>query len=317
MLDVFLWSVIFVAALAVLIKAADYFTESAEKIGIHLGMSPFIVGVTIVAFGTSLPELVSSVISVLSGSSEIVIGNVVGSNIANVFLVLGVAAILGRKIQVAHELIQVDLPLFIGAALYLGLSIWDGVFSLGEGVLGLILLIVYIAYTVDAGKKDKEIKKEMKSEFKHKKLHMKTVGILIVSAFFIYLGGKYTVDAVINLAEIFTVGKEIIALTAVALGTSLPELVVTIKAVKMKKAEIAIGNVLGSNIFNTFAVMGIPSLIGSLVIPASVLTFSLPLMLIASFLYLFMTQDKIITRWEGWLLVIFYAFFLGKTFGIV
>jgi cation:H+ antiporter len=122
------WTAIFLISLLVLLKAAQLFTKSAEKLGLYFGIPPFIVGVTIVSIGTSLPELVSSVIAVTKDSPEIVIGNVVGSNITNVFLVLGVVAIVGKKIDITYELIHVDLPLLAGSSFLLAAMVWDGVF---------------------------------------------------------------------------------------------------------------------------------------------------------------------------------------------
>lgn len=314
-----IWIIVFVVSLFVLIKASDYFTHSAEKIGLFFGIPPFIVGATIVAVGTSLPELISSIFAVLRNSSEIVVGNVVGSNVANIFLVLGIAAIVGRRMKLTYELIHVDLPLLIGSAFLLAVTIWDGIFSFPEALLCLGGIILYSLYTINTRKKYEniEIRKGTKEEVKQGgKLDWKTLVILAVSAFFIYLGAKYTVESVIKLSEILNIGKEIIAISAVALGTSLPELTVTIAAAKKGKPEMAVGNVLGSNIFNALAVMGIPALIGTLIIPHSILTFGLPMMLIATLLYFFITHDKEITKWEGWLLVIFYVFFIGKLFSL-
>ena len=313
------WIIIFIASLLVLIKASDYFTDSAEKIGLYFGLPAFIVGVTIVAIGTSLPELVSSIFAVLKNSSEIVVGNVVGSNITNIFLILGIAAIIGKKIKVTYEIIHVDLPLLVGSAFLLAVMIWDGNFTLPEALLSIGGIILYLFYTISVEKKheDIEIEKEMKGKLKKRKLGWKALIILVVSAFFIYLGAKYTVESVIKLSEILNIGKEIIAISAVALGTSLPELMVTVSATRKGKPEMAVGNVLGSNIFNSFAVMGIPALFGTLIIPHSILTFGLPMMLIATLLYFFITQDKEITKWEGWLFIIFYVFFIGKLFNLL
>tara|TARA_Y100000310_G_scaffold70474_1_gene66145 strand:- start:6186 stop:7145 length:960 start_codon:yes stop_codon:yes gene_type:complete len=310
---------IFIVSLFVLIKSSDYFTDSAEKIGVRLGLPAFIVGVTIVAVGTSLPELISSIFAVLKNSSEIVVGNVVGSNIANIFLILGITAIIGKKIKVTYELIHVDLPILIGSAFLFAVMIWDGVFSLPEALLSIAGIVLYFSYTINTERvhKDKEIKKEMKGELKLKNHILKSWGVLIVSTVFIYIGAKYTIESVIGLSSALNIGTEIIAVTAVALGTSLPELAVSITAAKKGKPEMAVGNILGSNIFNTFAVMGIPAVIGTLIIPSSILTFGLPVMVIASLLYFFMTQDRRITRWEGYLLLMFYVFFVGKVVGLI
>ncbi len=323
MLDLLMWIGIFIVAMLVLIKASDYFTDSAEKIGLWFGMPAFIVGVTIVSIGTSLPELISSIISVLNNSSEIVIGNVLGSNITNIFLVLGIAAIVAGKLEIFYELIHVDLPMLMASAFFVGVMLWDGTFTRGEALLCIAGFILYLLYTLSTAKDDKEIKKETKKMMKKKpKIGFKTILVLIISGFFIYLGAKYTVDSVIQISEMLNIGKEIIAASAVALGTSLPELMVSVTAARKGKPEMAVGNVLGSNIFNAFAVMGIPTLFGTLIIPQNMLTFTLPLMLvsmmlISSFLYYFITLDKEITKWEGWILIIFYVFFICKLFGLV
>jgi cation:H+ antiporter len=318
MLPLGAWIVLFVASLYVLIRASDYFTDAAETIGLSSGIPDFIVGVTIVAVGTSLPEIVSSLFAVIENSSEIVVGNVIGSNIANIFLVLGIAAILSKKLKIKYELVHIDLPLLMGSSLFLAITIWDGAFTFFEALLALAGIAVYLLHAISEHKTrvDIEVKKELVDGVQKKKLGARTVITLIISAFFIYLGGRYTVEAVIGLSELLNIGKEVIAATAVALGTSLPELMVTISASRKGMPEIAIGNVLGSNIFNALAVMGIPALIRTLAVPQSIIFFGLPMMLIATLLFFFMTQDKEITLWEGWFLIIFYAFFIGKLFNL-
>ena len=307
--------VIFLLSIVVLIKASSQFTKSAEKIGIYLGIPSFIVGVTIVSIGTSLPELVSSIVSVLSGASEIVAGNVVGSNITNIFLVLGVVGVVGGKLHIEYELIHVDLPLFVGSSFLLSLMLWDRVFSPVEAVLSLMGFVLYMHYTLNVERELEHPGAEGKKQ--RKKLETMTIITLVLSAAFIYLGAKYTVESIITLSEEFNIGKEIIAASAVALGTSLPELMVSVTAAREGRPELAIGNVLGSNIFNSFVVMGVPAFFGVLVIPESIVSFALPLMFLATLLYVFITQDKQITKWEGWLLIIFYLYFIGNIIGVV
>lgn len=319
MSETLFWIVIFVVSLFVLIKASGYFTDSAEKIGLFFGLPAFIVGVTIVAIGTSLPELISSIIAVSRNSSEIVVGNVIGSNIANIFLVLGLVAIMSKKMKITYELINVDLPILIGSAFLFAIMIWDGVLSLPEAFLLIAGIVIYFFYAISSEKKHGGVyvKTEIKDELKSgKKLGAKTIIVLGVSALFIYIGARYTIESIIKLSEMLNIGKELIAVSAVALGTSLPELAVSITAVKKGKPELAVGNILGSNIFNTFVVMGVPGLFGVLIIPKSILHFSLPMMLIATVLFFLITLDKEITKWEGYLLLLFYVFFIGKLFGL-
>lgn len=319
--DLILYSAIFVISLAVLIKSSDYFTDAAEKFGLLIGLSPFIIGVTIVSIGTSLPELISSLFAVFSNSSEIVIGNVVGSNIANIFLVIGTASVISYKqsINITYNLIRVDLPLFVGSAFLLALEVWDREFSKGEAWLLLLGYLMYVFYTLN-GTEEQEVtenNEEEKAIKRNKKTVIRQLLIIIISSIFLYLGAKYTIDYLVKISEVLDIGKEIIAVTAVALGTSLPELIVTVNASLKGKAELAVGNVLGSNVFNTFVVMGVPGLIGTLTIPKTVIMGGLPTMIAGTLLLFFVAQDQQLTVWEGWLFFIFYGWFIGQTFGLL
>jgi cation:H+ antiporter len=316
-LPLILLILIFIASLAVLIIASNTFTSAAERIGIFFGIPSFIIGVTIVAFGTSLPELISSIFAVLKGSSEIVVGNVIGSNITNIFLILGLTAIIGKRITLSFDIAYVDLPLLVGSALLFGLMVSDREFGLSDAIFSVFGIIIYLFYAANNAKDEIIQKKQKYSSFKSKKLEPKTWLTIFISGLFIYFSAFYTVESIVIIAEKLKIGKELIAASAVALGTSLPELVVSVIAAIKNKPEIAIGNILGSNIFNTFAVMGVPSLLGRLVLPETMVTFGMPTMVIATLLFFFITQQKRITQWEGWLLLVFYLFFLGKLFSLV
>ncbi len=313
MITLIFWIFIFIISLAFLIKGSDYFTDTAEKVGLFLGIPSFIIGVSIVAFGTSLPELISSILAVLKNSSEIVVGNVIGSNITNIFLILGLTAIFGKKITLTFDIAYVDLPILVGSAFLFGLMIWDGTFSLKEALFSIAGIIVYSIYTVHNSAENNE-NKQTKHHFERETLPFKTWVILVISGIVIYFGAKYTVESIIRIAEMMKIGKELVAASAVALGTSLPELVVSVVAVKKGNSAIAVGNILGSNIFNTFAVMGLSAFFGTIVLPQSMIYFGMPIMVIATILFFLITQQKQITQWEGWLLIIFYLFFLGKIF---
>jgi len=315
--NLFLWIVGFIVSLFVLIKASDYFTDSAEKIGVILGFSPFIVGVTIVAVGTSIPELVSSIFAVLKDSSEIVIGNVVGSNIANIFLILGAAAVMsGKYLAIEYELAEVDLPLFVGSAFLLALIVRNGELYTGEACLLILAFVVYILYTFNSGKENQEEKEEEATEISKadKTDIFLPFIILVVSAVLIFVGANFTIDSLIKISEILNIGTETIAVIALALGTSLPELFVSLSAAKKGNAELAVGNIVGSNIFNSFVVMGVPGLIHRLEIPETAITSEIPVMLVGTILFFFTTQFKKVTKWEGWLFLIFYIWFVGETF---
>lgn len=317
-----LWVIILLASLLLLVKAADWFTDGAEAIGLAFGVPSYVVGVTIVAVGTSLPELVSSVVAVPLGNPEIVLGNVIGSNVTNIFLVLGVAAILGGRLWATWEIIHVDLPLLVGSAFLLALVVWDGAVTLPESLVCLAGAVIYVAYAVSMSirrePKHAGIEDAVEEELgvKRGQLHPLTWLKIAGGAVGVFVGAEYTVRGVVELAGMLEVGTELIAMTAVALGTSLPELVVSVTAARKGNLEVAIGNVLGSSVFNSFAVVGVAGLFGTLTAAPTVLTIGLPAMVIATLLYFFMVQDKEITSWEGWLLVVFYALFLLKTVGI-
>ena len=324
-MQILLWSAVFVVSIAILIKAADYFTDTAEKIGFHFKIPPFIIGVTIVALGTSLPELATSIVAVFSENSEIVIGNVVGSNIANILLVIAGAAIVGKHLYVDKNIINIDLPILLGSAILIYVTTFDGKFGYIDAIICLLSLLTYILYNIkshrsieEKGLKDlKKLEKEEKKKQKKDKLKIKYPVVLIISGFFIWLSAKYTIDAVTNLSLLLNIGTEIIAVSAIAIGTSLPELVVSIVAAKKGKAEIAVGNVTGSNIFNALGIMGIPALFGTLKIPPSMIEFTIPAMLLITILYVFVTMDKQISKWEGITMLLIYTAFLGKTFDLI
>ena len=320
----FLLLLVFIVSLMTLVKASDFFTDAAEKIGLAIGLPSFIVGVTIVSMGTSLPELLSSLFGIFQGAPEVVVSNVVGSNIANICLVIGVAAIVStRSLRILYDLVSVDLPLFMGSALLFTLMAWNRVFSRGEALLLVIGYIMYLFYIL---KSSDEAAAEVDPEFANGESALTSVKaaqlarqglILLLSSIFIFLGARYTIESLIQLSEVLNIGKEVIAVSAVALGTSLPELIVTINAATKGKAEIAIGNVLGSNIFNIFLVIGIPGLIQPLPVPEAVIIPGLPTLVAASLMTFFIAQDKKVTIWEGWLFILFYAWFVGSVFSLL
>lgn len=309
---------LFIVSLAVLVKASDLFTDAAERLGMALGLPPFIIGVTIVSVGTSLPELISSLFAVAEGAPEVVVSNAVGSNIVNIFFVIGTAAILCKGIlTITYNLVNIDLPLFVGSAFLLGLAALDLTFSRGEAVLFLMGYVVYTIYVTLGSRQPSEAVDVPEAAAEKRKGLLRNGAVVVISALFIFLGARYTINSLIQISDTLQIGREVIAVTAVALGTSLPELLVTINAAMKGQAEIVVGNVLGSNIFNTFVVMGVPGLVQELPVPQSTLATSLPVMLAGTVLMFFATQDKQLSSWEGWLFIIIYVWFIGSTFGIL
>ncbi|MGB3799039.1 MAG: calcium/sodium antiporter [Lewinella sp.] len=294
---------VFFVAIAALLWSSDRFVEAAERIGLSLGISPFIIGVTIVAFGTSLPELATSIVSVMEGASQIVVGNVVGSNITNIALVLGLTAVVVKNIDLEYNLWHIDIPFLWGSAFLLYFAVMDGDLSLFESALFLGGIVIFLSYSLkDQDKPDKEDRPPAGT----KDYLMLLLGGAVVS-----VSATYVIDAITNISLILNIAPSVIALSAVAVGTSLPEVAVSLAAARKGKASIAVGNALGSNIFNTFIVMAIPRLIGPLYIPQSIIDVYLPLMIVMTVLLGVMSNNRKITRWEGYVLLLFYAWYFS------
>ncbi|MDF1695590.1 MAG: calcium/sodium antiporter [Saprospiraceae bacterium] len=294
---------IFIVSITVLLIASDKFVDSSEKVGLALGIPSFVVGVTIVAFGTSLPELATSIVSVYSGSSEVVIGNAVGSNITNILLVLGCAAVFGKGIEIKHDVMKSDMPMLYGSAFLLFFALQDFKLSVFECILFLVALVIFLISSLKSGSDD---------EFTKTKTNARDWLTIVIGAVLIYFSAKYTIESLEKLADMAKIPKHVIAITVVALGTSLPEVVVSLSAAKKGNHGMAVGNVLGSNIFNTYAVMAIPGLLGNLTIPESAMGFSVPFMVAVSVLFGIICLTKTISKWEGYMLIAFYIFFIGS-----
>lgn len=304
------WFIIFFLSLAVLVKSADYFTKYSEKLGVALGIPQFIIGVTIVSIGTSLPELATSIIAVLQKDTTIVAGNAVGSNIANILLVVGLSAIFAGKMIVKRSLINLDAPLLAAVTALAIFVMWDRVVTFKEGILLVLCYLVYSLYSIYSHQRND-------SEAKRNKLELKVVLIVLASAVLVYIGAKYTIDSVLKISEILKINSSVIALSAVAVGTSLPEVLVSVVAARRGKYEMALGNVFGSNIFNIAMVIGIPSFISTLDISLDTFALAIPFLIAATVLYVISGISKKIHNWEGAMYLIIYVLFIGKLFGII
>lgn len=323
-----LWIPVFIASLAVLIKAADWFTKGAEIAGLKLNISPFIIGVTIVSIGTSLPELVTSFIAISKGEAAIVVANAVGSNIANILLVVGLAAVFAGALTVRRSLIDLDAPLLaISTALLLGI-LWDKQVVFIEAIVLLITYIIYVAYTVRSAKVDGEgmheddviaedLQKKVKGRKKSKKPSVswgRALALILVGAAGVYFGADWVIRSVIQIGTIAGISSSVIAITAIAFGTSLPELVVSISAARKGSYEVALGNVFGSNIFNSLVVIGLPGVFTSLPVDSSTFAVGLFFMTSATILYVFSGISKKIHNWEGLMYLMLYVLFVVKVF---
>lgn len=292
---------LFIVSLAILVFASDWFIAAAEKIGLSLGISPFVIGVTIVAFGTSLPELATSIAGIYAGASDVVIGNVIGSNITNILLVLGLTAVIGKGIDLNFNVMQNDMPMLFASAFILYFMIQDLCVTKIEAFILLAMLAIFLINSIKSGQED---------DVEREKIDIKTWGLLLLGGILVPVAAHFTLEAMIEISTQLGVSTYVISVTAVALGTSLPEVVVSIAAARRGQHAIAVGNVLGSNIFNTYAVVGIPSLLATIEIPEATLIFGAPAMVAVTILFGMVCLSKKITKWEGMTLIVFYVFFL-------
>lgn len=325
-----LWILIFILSLAILVKSADWFVESAEKIGLALKISPFIIGVTIVAIGTSFPELASSIAATLKGATEIVAANTVGSNVANILLIVGLSAIAARALIVRRSLIDLDAPL-LGVATFLFIFVmWDKEIVFGEGILLILGFLIYLLYTIFHRREPEETPEaaevlpsrverreiEAKIEKKPEKLNFRVFLFLILGMAGLAVGANYTIEAMLKISDILKIATSLVAITALAIGTSLPELVVSIRAASKKKYEIALGNIFGSNVFNILLVAGIPALIRPLVVDELTFRIGLPFLVIATLLFIISGISRRIHIWEGAMYLLLYILFIVKLCGL-
>lgn len=299
----------FIAALTLLLVAARYFTAAAERVGKWMGLPPFVVGVFIVGIGTSLPELISGIMAVNAGTSQIVAGNVIGSNISNLLLITGIAALIARPvIQLGSRYIMIDMHYLLGGFFLFALVACDGTITWMEGLFGLFTYFVYSIYLIRQG--GQELEEVLTTNTKRKAVPALDLFILLIAAIAIYFGADLTISSITELATAFNVPSALIALTVLSIGTTLPELAVNISAIRQGRAEMAVGNVLGSCVFNALMVPSVASFFGNVNVPDQLLSFSLPVMLGAGLFFYLLTNDKRVSPWEGWLFVILYLLFI-------
>jgi cation:H+ antiporter len=302
------WLLIFGVALATLLKSAQAFTALSERLGRHLGLSPFLVGLTVVAIGTSLPELLTGIMATAQGHTAMVAGNVLGANITNILLIGGVTAWLTRKAIVDTPAVESEMPLLLTLTAVLILTIYDGQVTRLESVLLLLSYVLYARFLVHNGRIHHHVE-----VVKHKSMDAKAWGFLALSLLGLYFGSSYTVKALIELAGNFAVAPEILSMTVLALGTTLPELVISIQAARKNQYSLVLGNILGSNIFNGTVVLGLSALIHPLSVSAPVLQIGLPFLVLASFLFAFSKKSQPVLAVEGGLYLLLFFVFLGQS----
>ncbi len=306
-----LLSLTFIGSLALLLFSARLFTGAAERIGLALGMSTFMVGVVIVGVGTSLPELVSGLFSVSQGVSENVSGNVLGANVSNLLLILGVSTVFSvlRPVYLGEAYIAIDLHFLVGSAFVLGVVMFDGVVGRVEGLCLLAVYSVYVAYLLREGSSGQ-------NGATRSPIALRDLFIVGLSAVEIYFGADWTVNSLQGLATGLGIPTAIVAVTILALGTTLPELVVSITAARQGKASLAVGNILGSCVFNALVVVGAGALYGTVKAPPELTGFALPFVVGSSLLFYLLVQDRRISNWEGMLFLVMYLLFVLEISGL-
>lgn len=304
------WIGVFILSLMVLVRGADWFLESSEKLGLAKGLSKFVVGIVIVGIGTSLPELVSSFVAIFSGAPEIVAGNAIGSNIANILLVIGVSVIFAGRLTTTKYLIDIDIPLLVISTVLFLISAWDGVITIPEALLLLTAYAFYFVYIFkDKGSDDEVVSR--RPIFTKKDTMFMIAGILGL-----VFGSKYLIDSVIQISNILGISTGALSLAAVAIGTSLPELTVSVKAAMKGQSEVALGNIFGSNVFNLLVVVGLPAVFTNIPLDSATLVIGLPFLVVATFLFTLSGISQKMHVWEGAMYVIVYIFFIGKLFNL-
>ncbi len=309
------WVGALAVALFFLVRGADVFVEGAKKIGIKLGMSSFAVGVLIVGLGTSLPELASSMAAVMAGTTEIVIANVVGSNITNILLIVGVLAILSGPVMINKDLLKTELPIFFISTIHFVASVYDGVVDRIEALLLFGTLMAYMWYLFSP---HNEARDEMEvKDGQKRKLGMKPIIFVVFGVIAVLVGAHYTVEMAINIATGLAIPIGLVSIAAIAIGTSLPELFVSIQAARSGETDLAIGNIFGSNAFNILLVVGIPGLIAPLIAGEVVMGLGLAILIAASLILFVTGLARQVQKWEGVMMILFFTFFMVKLLAFV
>lgn len=304
---------IFVIGLIALVLGAELLVRGASRLATSLGVSPLVVGLTVVAFGTSAPEVAVSVNAALSGKMDLAVGNVVGSNIFNILFILGVSALI-TPLVVHSQIIRQEIPILIGSCLLLFALSADDRISFIESLLLLGTLLAYTVFLIVQSRKESQATKDEYAAENSKKSKWDSsvyvqIILILVGLYLLVQGSEWLVDSAVIFAKILGVSDIVIGLTIVAAGTSMPEVATSITAALKGERDIAVGNVVGSNTFNILGCLGITGLVApaGLIVPPSVLNFDLWVMLAVCFacIPIFLTGREI-ARWEGGIFVGYY-----------
>jgi len=302
------------AGLACLILGAEILVRSGSALAARLGISSLVIGLTVVAFGTSSPELAVSAKAALSGQSDIALGNIVGSNIFNVLFILGISALISPLV-VSKQLVKVDIPIMIGVSILLLLMAIDGKLSQLDGAVLFSGIISYTVFSLWLSKKENKGNALGNTDKEKAKSGRGSVGmnilLCLIGLVILVIGAKWFVEGAVTIARQWGISELVIALTIVAAGTSMPEVATSIIAALRKETDIAVGNVVGSSIFNILAILGIASLLAGpkgLSVSMGIMDFDLPVMIAVAFACLpIFFSGHIISRWEGVVFLMYYV----------
>ncbi|MFN3532039.1 MAG: calcium/sodium antiporter [Candidatus Brocadia sp.] len=306
---------LFFAGLAGLYFGAEWLVKGASRFARSFNIKPVVIGLTIVAFGTSTPELVTSVIAGIRHLSDIAMGNIIGSNIANIGLILGLSALV-RPLSVDMKLLYREMPIMVGISGLLYFLGWDGTLSRLEGGILLGGIFVYTCYVYRVALKEPKTVEQEYLEFEEfigaaRDSIKKDILLIIIGLGALIGGAHFLVHSAIYIARVIGISELVIGLTVIAVGTSLPELATSMIAAIRKESDISVGNVLGSNIFNILSVLGFAAVIQPLQVNAASLVVDMPVMLLFSiFLIPLITWKFVLTRGQGFLLLIGYGIYI-------
>ncbi|OUR73823.1 sodium:proton exchanger [Arcobacter sp. 31_11_sub10_T18] len=303
---------IFLISMTALVYGADFIIEQSEKIALHYNISAFVIGATLVALGTSLPEMAVSISASLKGSGDIAVANVIGSTIFNIAMVLGVVFIIAKNIKPTRDLFAKDSAWALFPILVFILMGLDGKLTAIDGVLFLLLMVAYLTFLIGSNQVE-EIDDELRKE---KFAWGKTSALLLVGFVFTIAGADFAIDSAGNIARSFGVSEWIIGLFLVAFGTSLPELTISIKAALNNNADLAIGNIIGSNVANFTMVLGLASIVNTLNVDLSTYFFDIAAAFILSLMLVFITANRLYNKSAGIVLLVVLALVIQNGLGV-
>lgn len=306
--------ILFIAGLALLVLGGELLVRGASSLARAMNIAPLIVGLTVVAFGTSAPELAVSVRATLAGQGDIAVGNVVGSNIFNILVILGLSA-LASPLVVSAQLVRLDVPIMIGASLLAWLLARDGTISRLDGTLLFLGVVAYTTFLIRQGRRESRdfqaqaaaVGGEMvvHTARRHTTLH---ISLMVGGLVCLMVGAQWMVNSAVTFARAIGVSELIIGLTIVAAGTGLPEVTTSLVATLKGQRDIAVGNIVGSNIFNLLCILGLTGIVRPVPVDQSARAFDIPVMVAVALacLPIFFTGRRI-NRWEGMLFLAYYA----------